>query len=61
MNRLAATLLIAAALLAGWIAGSLWPLRLWPGADCHRLGGTLQALPDGPGKPTQCVIPWDDQ
>lgn len=59
MSKVATTLLICAALLIGWIAGSVWPVQLWSGADCHRLGGRLQVVPDGPGKPTECVIPWD--
>jgi hypothetical protein len=43
----------------GWLAGSVVPLLLWPGSECHRLGGAIHALP-GSGKPTECVIPWDD-
>ena len=50
--------LTLAAFLIGWAVGLLFPIELWDGWSCHRLGGSLQAA-DGPGKPTQCVIPWD--
>lgn len=49
----------AIALLIGWLLGSVFPVPLWPASDCHRLGGALRVT-DGPGKPTECVIPWDD-
>lgn len=41
------------------LAGLVWS-ALPPGAGCHLLGGALTALP-GPGKPTACVIPWDER
>ncbi len=50
---------LAIALLIGWLLGSVFPAPLWPHSDCHRLGGALRTL-DGPGKPTECVIPWQD-
>ena len=53
-------LVLVGGLAAGWIGGSVLPLPLWPGSDCHRLGGALHGV-DGPGKPTDCVIPWRDK
>ena len=50
---------LAIALLIGWLLGSVFPVSLWPASDCHRLGGALR-VPDGPGKSTECVIPWQD-
>lgn len=50
--------LLGSGLLIGWIAGSIVPLPLWLHGDCHRLGGVLRVV-EGPGKLTECVIPWD--
>ena len=51
--------LICVGLIVGWVAGSAFPIALWSHSDCHRLGGGLRVIA-GPGKPTECVIPWDD-
>ena len=60
MTRRAATLgFLGMGLAIGWLLGSALPLPLWPHSDCHQLGGVLRAT-DGPGKPTECVIPWQD-
>lgn len=43
------------ALLCGYLLGSVYPFHA--NRDCHLLGGHLKAA-EGPGKPTDCVIPW---
>ena len=40
--------------------GAVLYMILPHGAFCHVLGGALEVV-DGPGKPTRCVIPWDDR
>ena len=47
-----------ACLVLGWLLGSAFPLDLYPHSGCHRLGGALRIV-EGPGKPTECVIPWE--
>jgi hypothetical protein len=51
--------LTSAAFFAGWAIGSVLPFPLWPSSECHQLGGSIRTI-GGPGKPTECVIPWDE-
>ncbi|GLS87502.1 hypothetical protein GCM10010873_24760 [Cypionkella aquatica] len=41
----------------GYVAGSILPFH--GNKDCHLLGGYIEAI-SGPGKPTRCVIAWDN-
>lgn len=50
-------LILMMCLIVGWLLGSVFPIGLWPHQDCHRLGGAIRTI-DGPGKPMECVIPW---
>lgn len=50
--------LIFVAVVVGWVFGSIFPFGLWPHSDCHHLGGAIRVVA-GPGKATECVIPWD--
>ncbi|MDZ4393813.1 MAG: hypothetical protein U1B82_12690 [Cypionkella sp.] len=55
-SRILCGLGIVAALGCGYLYGSVYPFHA--NQDCHLLGGYLEAIA-GPGKPTNCVIPWD--
>ncbi len=61
MQRVERTVLLCLAAVMvfgiGFVAGMAYPG--WDGKDCHVMGGSLHVVP-GPGKPTACVIPWDE-